>query len=301
MPSLQSINLNLLIKLKVLLEEANVTAASKRLNITQAAASNALNQLRALFNDELLVRTKNHMLLTERAQLLLPQIKVLINNIEEFIYQHEDFNPQEQVYEYSIGMNDYAELLLLPKLVDYFSCHAPNISLKILNRRDIDNQRELESGRLDFMMGYYPNPPSTMMQKKLFNDSLACVVSKHHPLVDTVLTQKNFFRYDHIVIGSSDEHGTSNTLNYLADLGYEFKPRLLMQNVASASIIAADTTCLLITTKKIADYLKTLLPLHVIKYPFQDTPKSVSLYWHKRYNASQPHQWLREVIKEVLS
>ena len=301
MTSLHSINLNLLIKLKVLLEEANVTAASKRLNITQAAASNALNQLRALFNDELLVRTKNHMLLTERAQSLLPQIRVLMNNIEEFIYQHEDFNPQEQVYEFSIGMNDYAELLLLPKLVSYLNCHAPNVSLKILNRRDIDNQQELESGRLDLMMGYYPNPPSTMMQKKLFNDSLACVVSEHHPLVDTVLTQKNFFSYDHIVIGSSDEHGTSNTLSYLANLGYEFKPKLLMQNVASASIIAADTTCLLITTKKIADYLKTLLPLHVIKYPFTDTQKSVSLYWHKRYNASQPHQWLREVIKEVLS
>ena len=49
-------DLNLLLPLKVLLEEGNVTRAGQRLELSQPAMSAALARLRRRFDDELLVR-----------------------------------------------------------------------------------------------------------------------------------------------------------------------------------------------------------------------------------------------------
>lgn len=54
--NLRSIDLNLLVILDALLDEAHVSRAADRLNLTQPAVSNALQRCRALFNDQLLER-----------------------------------------------------------------------------------------------------------------------------------------------------------------------------------------------------------------------------------------------------
>ena len=56
--NLRSIDLNLLVALDALLTERHVTKAADRVGLSQPAMSNALNRLRAMFEDELLVRTR---------------------------------------------------------------------------------------------------------------------------------------------------------------------------------------------------------------------------------------------------
>lgn len=56
---LASLDLNLLVALRALLEERNVTRAGQRIGLSQPAASAALARLRRHFGDDLLVRTGN--------------------------------------------------------------------------------------------------------------------------------------------------------------------------------------------------------------------------------------------------
>ncbi|GCC49278.1 hypothetical protein chiPu_0033605, partial [Chiloscyllium punctatum] len=65
--NLRSIDLNLLVALDALLAERHVTKAADRVGLSQPAMSNALNRLRAMFEDELLVRTTSGMKPTPRA------------------------------------------------------------------------------------------------------------------------------------------------------------------------------------------------------------------------------------------
>ena len=65
-------DLNLLLPLKVLLEEGNVTRAGQRLDLSQPAMSAALARLRRRFDDELLVRAGRDYELTPFARDLLP-------------------------------------------------------------------------------------------------------------------------------------------------------------------------------------------------------------------------------------
>ena len=68
--NLNSLDLNLLVALDALLREANVSRAAMRIGLSQPAASHALQRLRDLLGDPLLVRTGARMELTPRAQAL---------------------------------------------------------------------------------------------------------------------------------------------------------------------------------------------------------------------------------------
>src|SRR6202049_1544702 len=65
--NLNSLDLNLLVALDALLLEANVSRAAMRIGLSQPAASHALQRLRDLIGDPLLVRTGARMELTPRA------------------------------------------------------------------------------------------------------------------------------------------------------------------------------------------------------------------------------------------
>src|SRR6059058_1887219 len=68
--NLNSLDLNLLVALDALLREASVSRAAMRIGLSQPAASHALQRLRDLLGDPLLVRTGARMELTPRAQTL---------------------------------------------------------------------------------------------------------------------------------------------------------------------------------------------------------------------------------------
>ena len=68
--NLNSLDLNLLVALDALLREASVSRAAMRIGLSQPATSHALQRLRDLIGDPLLVRTGARMELTPRAQAL---------------------------------------------------------------------------------------------------------------------------------------------------------------------------------------------------------------------------------------
>ena len=68
--NLRSIDLNLLVILDALLDEAHVSRAAAKLNLSQPATSSALDRCRHLFADPLLERGKGGMRLTPKAEAL---------------------------------------------------------------------------------------------------------------------------------------------------------------------------------------------------------------------------------------
>ncbi len=63
---LRNIDLNLLVPLKALLHERNVTRAAERIHLSQSAMSRTLDRLRSELGDELLVRVGRNYELTPR-------------------------------------------------------------------------------------------------------------------------------------------------------------------------------------------------------------------------------------------
>ncbi len=86
-------DLNLLLPLKVLLEEGNVTRAGQRLSLSQPAMSAALARLRRKFDDELLTRNGRDYDLTPFAVELLPEVQQALRLMSKALHVEEGFDP----------------------------------------------------------------------------------------------------------------------------------------------------------------------------------------------------------------
>src|SRR5215471_5341403 len=95
MIDLRGADLNLLVSLDALIEEANVTKAAERLNISQPALSAQLARLRDMFHDPLLVSAKSGrgMVLTPRAMELRVPLHLALKDLEAVVKRPATFDP----------------------------------------------------------------------------------------------------------------------------------------------------------------------------------------------------------------
>src|SRR6201987_2666005 len=89
---LRRADLNLLIVFTVLAEERNVTRAAARLLLSQPAASRALQRLRDMFHDDLLIRTSNGSEPTPKGQRLLQDLATMLPRLDRLM-AGGDFDP----------------------------------------------------------------------------------------------------------------------------------------------------------------------------------------------------------------
>ena len=101
-------DLNLLVALRAMLEEANVTRAGERIGMAQPAMSTALARLRRHYRDDLLVRVGRDYELTPFARSLLPVVEQTMPLIEQALALSDDFDPATSTRAFSITMSDYA-------------------------------------------------------------------------------------------------------------------------------------------------------------------------------------------------
>ncbi|MDW3714152.1 LysR family transcriptional regulator [Pseudomonas sp. 2023EL-01195] len=115
--NISTFDLNLLRVLDALLRERNVSRAAERLSLSQPAVSNALNRLRELLGDPLLVRVGRSMQPTPRALALEAPIRTALAQIEQSLVAGEAFDPARSRQRFSIAVTDYVELICMTRLL----------------------------------------------------------------------------------------------------------------------------------------------------------------------------------------
>ncbi|MER7559158.1 LysR family transcriptional regulator [Nocardioides sp. NPDC126508] len=124
-------DLNLLLPLKVLLEEGNVTRAGKRLELSQPAMSASLARLRRRFDDELLVRAGRDYELTPFARDLLPEVQHAVRLLGSSLQLEDEFDPAVSERTFTLTMSDYAIAVVHEPLVRLVEAEAPGVRLRI--------------------------------------------------------------------------------------------------------------------------------------------------------------------------
>ena len=128
--NLNSLDLNLLVALDALLSEANVSRAAMRIGLSQPAASHALQRLRDLIGDPLLVRTGARMELTPRAQGLRAPLAQALDQVRS-LFIADAFDASRSERRFRLMMPDLAVELLMPPLMAKITRVAPNIRIEM--------------------------------------------------------------------------------------------------------------------------------------------------------------------------
>ena len=127
-------DLNLLLPLKVLLEEGNVTRAGQRLELSQPAMSAALARLRRRFDDELLVRAGRGFELTPLAEDLRPVVAEAVEAAEALLGNQRDFDAATSTKRFTVSMSEYAMTVLSEPLTRDRKSTRLNSSHALLSR-----------------------------------------------------------------------------------------------------------------------------------------------------------------------
>src|SRR5712671_6704178 len=170
---LRHVDLNLLLALHALLEERHVTRAAKRCFLSQSAMSRALERLREMFGDLLLIRSGRAYERTVRGDSLLRELESLLPRLESMV-RGQDFDPQRSQERFRLAVTDHASITLIPPLIRRMRIEAPDVRLEVSQWQE----RAYESviaGRLDAAFSAEP-PPSSLRSELLFEVDFVCVV-----------------------------------------------------------------------------------------------------------------------------
>src|SRR6478609_566373 len=129
--NLASVDMNLLVLLEALLDEAHVRRAGERVGLSQPAASHALARLRDLFADPLLVRIGTTMARTPKAEALRKPLADFVGSARA-VLSMEQFVPQTSRRRFRIMLPDLVCNLLMPSVIERLSKTAPGIRVDLI-------------------------------------------------------------------------------------------------------------------------------------------------------------------------
>ena len=192
-------DLNLLVPLKVLLEEGNVTRAGQRLELSQPAMSAALARLRRRFDDELLVRAGRDYELTPFARDLLPEVQHAVRLMGRALHLEDEFDPATSTRSFRMAMSDYAIAVVHEPLLRRMSETAPGVRLTIehLGPESASSDRVLlDYDALIAPLGFgFPGE-----SRPLWRDRMVLIADRRNPrLRDGTLTLEDLADLPHAV------------------------------------------------------------------------------------------------------
>src|SRR6201997_1552665 len=128
---LRQVDLNLLITFAAIAEEKSVTAAASRLMLSQPAVSRALQRARAMFQDDLLLRSSHGFELTLRGRKILQELEGLLPKMENVITP-KLFDPTREKSHFRISGPDNVCTALLPRLCRQYGTGRYQVQFEFL-------------------------------------------------------------------------------------------------------------------------------------------------------------------------
>lgn len=295
--NLRGIDLNLLVVLDALLDLRSVRRAGERLGLSQSATSHALDRLRKLTGDELLVRTVSGMEPTSRALGMTMPLRLVLQGVETVLAPTE-FDPLTAVGRLAIAVETYETIVILPQLVDEMRKEAPGIGFTVTSGTVDEILAGIELGQIDVAIGLFESLPDRFMTSRLLSDTHACVMRADHPLAAGKLTLDTYLEGAHLVISMS---GRANDVvdDVLAAKGLRRRVSMQLPNGLAAILALARSDLVASVTMGAARMFASTMPLAVLELPFAVPESNFRLIWNRRFHDSPPNVWLRRKLMAI--
>jgi len=296
---LLKLDFNLLVALRALLEERNVTRAGGRIGLSQSAMSHALSRLRKVFNDPLLVRSGQDMLITSRAEALIEPLQNILVNIERLI-QPPTFDPKIAQGTIHIATSDYTTCVILPSVVKQIEQEAPHLNL-VCQHWSSESFDSLKDGTLELGFAALSILQDQQFQyQELFTEDFVCIVRAAHPVIEQGLTLESFVAYSHALV-SIPQTSKSYIDAALETLGMQRRVMLKVAHFFAAPLIVAQSNLILLTPRRVATLFAQFANLAMLESPIKMQDYSYGQIWHPRHQNDLQHLWLRKLIVDETS
>ena len=289
----RNFDLNLLIPLKALLHERNVTRAAKRIHLSQSAMSRALDRLRSELGDELLVRVGRNYELTPRASAIMSELGQIMPRLVR-LWEGEPFSPAQSEAKVRLAMTDDASSVVLPPLAEIIGRLAPGITLEVVPWHERSHEDHLATQLILSPVA----APSTLRFEPLFEDRFVCVVGRKLKRGKGAISLKEYLSFRHVSIETQPNQ--QNLIDRsLAESGLRRQVAVSLPYFQAAIRVLESTDLVLTMPARIAEPTLDRLNFAWLKAPKEIPQLRYSMVWHPRFDSDLLHTWIRDTVRGI--
>jgi DNA-binding transcriptional LysR family regulator len=294
--NLHSLDLNLLVALDALLREASVSRAAVRIGLSQPAASHALQRLRGLLGDPLLVRNGARMELTPRAQALRAPLAQALDLVRA-LFVPDAFDAVRSERHFRLMMPDLAVELLMPPLMAKITRTAPNVTIDVVPWRGPAIFTAEFARTIDLVISI-GNAFKGFHRQRLYTDSDALAVRRGHPAAAKLRKRDAFLAARHVAVVI---RGQNEDLidGWLRSKGIERRIALVVPGYIEALHVTARTDLVAFVPRRLISALSKQLSLVTVTPPLDPGIDEQFLFYPTRAQMDPGSIWLRQLMLET--
>jgi len=293
------IDLNLFTVFDAIYREGGITAASKRLHLSQPAVSHALGRLRELLGDPLFERQGNAMVPTPRARALANTISSSLGNLEQLLQGSLQFDPARDARQFRIALRDSMELLLLPQLVQ-LQAELPGIDIAAVRIERRDLEEDLQSGELDLAIDIALPLSAEVQRQRLHGSALVVLAQRGHAQIEGALSLEQYLAAEHVQVTGRRRGGGFEDAALLK-LGKRRRVRVRCQQHSTANELVSRSELLLTVPERHATLINQHTQNQLLPFPAPVQSFESFLYWHANVDQDPGNRWLRERVLASLA
>ncbi|MFH8569961.1 LysR family transcriptional regulator [Streptomyces sp. NPDC017993] len=286
----------MVVALRALLEERNVTRAGRRVGLSQPAMSAALARLRRHFDDDLLIRSGNAYELTPLGAALLDRTAAACALLERVFTAQAVFDPAVEDREFTLLGTDYGVAVFGAELSRLLHREAPGIRLRFEQPGPamVENTAAMLSTVDGLLMphGIINGFPSV----ELFSDRWVCLLADDHPEIGEELTLDDLARLPWAVYQRPYD---APIAKQLSTLGIEPAAEVSVQSFELLPPLVAGTRRVAMIQERLARSLQGVSAVRTLPCPFEAVPVQEAMWWHPVHTQDAAHIWLREAAARV--
>jgi DNA-binding transcriptional LysR family regulator len=294
--NLAALDLNLLVALDALLLEANVSRAAMRIGLSQPAASHALQRLRGVLGDPLLVRTGARMELTPRAQALRGPLAQALDQVRG-LFIPDDFDAARSERHFRLMMPDLAVELLVPPLMQKLDAAAPGVRIDVVPWRgpaiftaEFARTIDLVISIGDAFMGFH--------RQLLYTDSDALAVRRGHPMGAKLKRREAFLNARHVAVVIRGQNADLID-TWLLSKGVRRRIALVVPGYIEALHVTARSDLVAFVPRRLIAALAKPLSLTAIAPPLDPGIDEQFMFTPTRAQMDPGSIWLRNLMLET--
>lgn len=170
-----------LLYIKIIAEERNISAAAKKLFMTQPALSHCLGSLEQETGTPLFVRTPKGLDMTFAGECYYNMAVEILDIYNDYQQKLVDIS-QMRRGRVRIGITRHLGAIILPKTLPEFSQSYPNVEVQVREANSVDLEREIIARRLDFALihgfAILDRQPSDNIEYQILSRDDFCIITK---------------------------------------------------------------------------------------------------------------------------
>ncbi|NRP75818.1 Nodulation protein D 2 [Ensifer psoraleae] len=297
---LNGLDLNLLVVLDALLTERSLTAAARRINLSQPAMSAAVARLRDYFRDELFTMSGRERFLTPRAETLAPAVRAVLGQIQSSIISLDPFDPAQSDRHFRIVLSDFAIIVFFEKVVERVAREAPAVSFELLPL-DADPHELIRRGDVDFIVVPEMFMSSAHPRVALFDDELVCVGCPSNKQMPRQLTFEKYLSMKHVAVKFGHAQRPPIEDWFLLEHGFKRRIEVLVQGFSMIPPVVSGTDRLAVMPLRLVKHFEKTIPLRIFELPTPLPVFTEAVQWPALHNNDPASIWLRKMMVQEAS